>query len=200
MRSVSKIVIVVAALVSLGGCVNSEQASTQRPGETLPVQRSTSSAPATQPSTPPSSGVNTAVECTADNVTVAGEPNAKPQITLPDNCSAPTTLLFEDVVPGTGAEVTPGANLVAHYTLVSWSDRVEQDSSWQRGEPFPLENVGQASVIDGWNEGLIGLKQGGRRLLIVPPDKGYGAQGQGPIKPNETLVFVIDAVQVTPPA
>jgi peptidylprolyl isomerase len=191
---------VVAAVACLGACVNSERASTQRPTETLSVQRPTSSAPATEPATPPTSDARTAAECTADNVTVAGAPNAKPQITLPDNCSAPTTLLVKDVVAGTGAEITQGANMLAHYTLMTWSDRAEVDSSWQRGDPFPLENIGQASVIAGWNEGLIGLKQGGRRLLIVPPDKGYGPQGQGPIKPNETLVFVIDAVQVTPPA
>jgi peptidylprolyl isomerase len=92
--------------------------------------------------------------------------------------------------------VTEGASMQAHYDLVTWSDEQELDSSWSRGEPLPLEDVGHASVIDGWNEGLVGMKQGGRRLLVVPPDKGYGEGGNG-IKPGETLVFVVDAVQVT---
>jgi hypothetical protein len=198
MRSTSKIVVVVAALLSVGACSNSEQPSTQRPGTTLSVQPS-SSPPTGETSQslspPPSSGASTAVECTADDVTVAGAPNEKPQITLPDTCSPPTTLVVKDLIPGTGAEVAQGSNLLAHYLLVTWSDKAEKDSSWSRGEPYPLENVGQAQVIDGWNEGLIGVKQGARRLLIVPPDKGYGQGGQG-IQPNETLVFVIDAVQV----
>jgi peptidylprolyl isomerase len=60
-----------------------------------------------------------------------------------------------------------------------------------------LPNVGQAQVIPGWKQGLLGMKQGGRRLLIIPPDLGYGAQGQNPVKPNETLVFVLDAASVS---
>ena len=89
-----------------------------------------------------------------------------------------------------------GADMQAHYDLVSWSDGKELDSSWKRGAPFPLKDVGHAQVIDGWNEGLIGMKQGGRRLLVVPPDKGYGSSGGGPVKPGETLLFVVDAVRV----
>jgi peptidylprolyl isomerase len=136
------------------------------------------------------------VACTADDIPVAGAPGAKPTITIPDTCAPPAQLLSKDLVAGTGPELTEGGSMQAHYDLVTWSDKRELDSSWSRGEPFPLTNVGHASVIDGWNEGLLGMKQGGRRLLIVPPDKGYGAGGNG-IRPGETLVFVVDAVQVT---
>lgn len=134
--------------------------------------------------------------CTDDDITVGGAPGSKPTITVPDTCSPPKELLTKDLVVGTGPEVTPGVTMQTHYDLVTWSDKQELDSSWSRGAPFPLENVGRAQVIDGWNEGLIGMKQGGRRLLIVPPDKGYGQGGNG-IKPGETLVFVVDAVEVT---
>jgi peptidylprolyl isomerase len=134
--------------------------------------------------------------CTADDIAVGGAPGGKPTITVPDDCAPPATLLTKDLVTGTGPELGEGGSMQAHYDLVTWSDKRELDSSWSRGAPFPLENVGHASVIDGWNEGLLGMKQGGRRLLLVPPDKGYGEGGHG-IKPGETLVFVVDAVQVT---
>ena len=86
-----------------------------------------------------------------------------------------------------------------YYDLVTWSDKQEVDSSWmhQPLQPFTVQPVGQAPVIQGWNDGLVGQKQGGRRLLIIPPDKGYGPQGNQGIKGNETLVFVVDAVTVT---
>jgi peptidylprolyl isomerase len=149
-----------------------------------------SPAPAPPAATAPSA------PCTVDDVGVAGDPGSKPTITIPDTCAPPAQLLSKDLVTGDGPEVTPGATLQAHYDLVTWSDRQELDSSWSRGEPFELEDVGNAPVIDGWNEGLVGMRQGGRRLLVVPPDKGYGQGGNG-IAPNETLVFVVDAVQVT---
>ena len=153
----------------------------------------------TQASAPPA--VTTApaaalAPCTADDVTVTGAAGRKPTITIPDTCSPPAQLLSKDLVVGTGPEVTEGVTMQTHYDLVTWSNKQELDSSWERGQPFPLENVGRAQVIDGWNEGLLGMRQGGRRLLIVPPDKGYGQGGHG-IKPGETLVFVVDAVQVT---
>ena len=152
--------------------------------------------PSAAPAVAPSAAAAPSAACTADDIAVGGAVGSKPTITVPDTCSPPTTLLSKDLVVGSGPEVTPGVTMQTHYDLVTWSDRKELDSSWSRGEPFPLENVGRAQVIDGWNEGLLGMKQGGRRLLVVPPDKGYG-QGGGGIKPGETLVFVVDAVQVS---
>src|ERR671912_999919 len=71
------------------------------------------------------------------------------------------------------------------------------DASWDRGQPFPVQNVGRAQVIQGWNEGLVGMPPGSRRLLVIPPDLGYGPRGTGPIGLNETLAFVVDLVQVS---
>jgi peptidylprolyl isomerase len=135
-------------------------------------------------------------QCTVDDITVTGTAGQKPTITIPANCSPPSQLLTKDLSGGTGATVKPGDHVEVNYDLVSWSDRTEQDTSWKGGSatPFPVDNIGQAKLIQGWNEGLIGAKQGGRRLLVVPPDKGY-PNGAGPIKPGETLVFVIDVVK-----
>ena len=83
-----------------------------------------------------------------------------------------------------------------HYDLVTWSDKQELDSSWSRREPSPRRTSATLSGHRRWNEGLIGMKEGGRRLLVVPADKGYGQGGNG-IRPGETLVFVVDAVKVT---
>ena len=203
MRNVSKIFVVALAMasaLSVAGCVNSEQASSQPPGESesFPPPSSEEESAPPETSAPESSGVSTAVECTAKDIKVAGKVGAKPTITLPDNCSPPTALLKKDLAPGNGPEVTAGSNVQVNYLLMTWSDGQEVDTSWAADrEPYPMENVGQAEVVQGWNEGMIGIKQGGRRLLVVPPDLGYGEQGKPPVKPNETLVFVVEAVAVT---
>ncbi|MDQ3404095.1 MAG: FKBP-type peptidyl-prolyl cis-trans isomerase [Actinomycetota bacterium] len=203
MRSVGKIMISVALVAGVSACANSEQASTQQ--STAPVPPASSEAPSEAPSEPqapsesqaPGASAPSGPECTADDVKVTGAVGSKPEFTIPTTCAPPTALVSKDITPGGGPAVAAGSTASMHYVLKSWSDQVEQDSSWKRNEPYPLENVGQASVIDGWNEGLIGLKEGGRRLLIVPPAKGYGPQPKGGMKGNETLVFVIDAVKVT---
>jgi FKBP-type peptidyl-prolyl cis-trans isomerase len=120
----------------------------------------------------------------------------KPTVSVPAGPPL-KTLQTKDLIVGTGPEVTAGSNVVVNYVGVSWSTKEEFDSSWGRA-PFTVENVGQAAVIPGWNEGLVGMKQGGRRQLVIPPDKAYGEAGQGAkIGPNETLVFVVDAIAVT---
>jgi peptidylprolyl isomerase len=84
------------------------------------------------------------------------------------------------------------------YSLVTWSDGKEVDSSWDRGEPFAFP-LGEGQVIPGWDQGIEGMKVGGRRELIIPPDLAYGAQGQPPaIGPNASLVFVVDLKDVKP--
>ncbi len=121
----------------------------------------------------------------------------KPVVNIPSG-AAPTKLETKDLVVGTGPEIKAGDNVEMNYVGVSWSTKKEFDSSWSRSATFAVQDVGNAPVIQGWNEGLIGMKEGGRRQLVIPPDKGYGAQGQGPdIGPNETLVFVVDAVKVS---
>ncbi|MBV9843613.1 MAG: FKBP-type peptidyl-prolyl cis-trans isomerase [Kutzneria sp.] len=138
--------------------------------------------------------------CAADDVKVDGAFGTKPTVTIPDTCTPPTQLVIKDLSVGTGPAIKDGDAVDTDYHLVAWSDKTVLDSVWKGGPPQPylVAPVGQATVIQGWNEGLIGQKQGGRRLLIVPPNKGYGADPPSTqIKPNETLVFVIDAVKVT---
>jgi len=119
---------------------------------------------------------------------VAGE---VPTISKPEG-SAPTELTTKDIILGTGAEVLPTSTLTVHYTLMAWSTGKIIESSWS-AEPatFPL-----AQVVEGWQKGLPGSKEGGRRLLILPPSMGYGAAGSGPIGPNETLIFAVDIIGV----
>ncbi|MBF4996398.1 FKBP-type peptidyl-prolyl cis-trans isomerase [Nocardia sp. BSTN01] len=133
-------------------------------------------------------------ECTADDIGVTGGFGQAPTITIPDNCDPPKQLVTKDLVEGTGPAAATGQPVEMNYTLVTWSDKKKLDSSFDRGQTFPL-TLGTGEVIQGWDQGLIGIKQGGRRLLIIPPDLGYGQGGQG-VKPNETLVFVTDAVKV----
>jgi len=119
---------------------------------------------------------------------VAGE---VPTISKPEG-AAPTELTTKDIIVGTGAEVLPTSTLTVHYTLMAWSTGKIIESSWA-GQPatFPL-----AGVVEGWQKGLPGSKEGGRRLLILPPSMGYGAAGSGPIGPNETLIFAVDIIGV----
>ena len=106
---------------------------------------------------------------------------------------APKTLVIKDIIVGKGAEALPTSTMTVHYTLMTWSNGALIESSWNSGSPatFPLANV-----IVGWQQGIPGMKVGGRRLLVIPSDLGYGAQGGGPIGPNETLIFVVDAIGV----
>jgi peptidylprolyl isomerase len=103
-------------------------------------------------------------------------------------------LQTKDIIVGTGAEVKATSTLTVHYTLMTWSNGALVESSWSGGQPatFPL-----SGVITGWQEGLPGAKVGGRRLLVIPADKGYGPNGSGPIGPNETLIFVVDIIAVS---
>ncbi len=133
--------------------------------------------------------------CKADDFKVTGDFGKAPKVEVPA-CKPTDELIIKDLVQGTGAEVKPGTTASVNYQLTTFSDKKVLDSSFERGEPFDVENVGQARVIDGWNEGIVGLKEKGRRLLVVPPAKGYG-QGSNGVKPNETLIFVIDGVKVT---
>ncbi|QRP43767.1 FKBP-type peptidyl-prolyl cis-trans isomerase [Amycolatopsis sp. FDAARGOS 1241] len=158
----------------------------------------TAAQPAAAPPAPSSSAAQAAQpegrECTADDVKTTGNFGQAPTITIPDDCDPPKKLITKDLVAGTGSGAKAGQQLSMNYTLVTWSDKQKLDSSFDRGEPFSL-HLGAGEVIPGWDQGLVGIKQGGRRLLIIPPDLGYGQGGNG-IKANETLVFVTDAVAV----
>lgn len=116
-----------------------------------------------------------------------------PSITEPEG-EAPGELTVHPTIVGEGPEVTEGQTVSVHYSGWLWDDASQTfDSSWDRGEPFAVEGVGSAPVIDGWNEALIGQPVGSQILVVIPPEKGYGAQGSPPSIPGDaTLVFVID--------
>ena len=104
----------------------------------------------------------------------------------------PGDLVIEDLVIGDGAEASAGATVNVDYVGVSWSTGTEFDASWNRGDVFSFA-LGGGQVIAGWDEGVAGMKVGGRRRLTIPPAKGYGAQGAGGvIGPDETLIFTVD--------
>jgi peptidylprolyl isomerase len=119
----------------------------------------------------------------------------KPAIPKPTG-SPPRKLVKQDIVKGSGPGAKKGDTVVVHYVGMNFSNGQEFDASWDTGSPFPVQ-LGAGMVIEGWEKGLIGIKKGGRRELTIPPELGYGAQGSPPdIPPNETLVFVIDAIDI----
>jgi len=108
---------------------------------------------------------------------------------------APTDLVIDDIVVGDGAVIENGQTAVVHYVGVSASTGNQFDASWDRGEPlsFPL---GAGYVIAGWDQGVAGMKVGGRRRLVIPAHLGYGDRGAGGvIAPGETLIFVVDLLE-----
>jgi peptidylprolyl isomerase len=124
-----------------------------------------------------------------------GPNRSKPELDFPGK-EPPTDLVVEDLVEGTGDEAQAGRTVSAHYAGWAFSSGEEFDSSWSRGAPldFPL---GSGRVIQGWDQGIAGMKVGGRRKLTIPPHLGYGDRGAGTvIRPGETLIFIVDLVDV----
>jgi peptidylprolyl isomerase len=120
----------------------------------------------------------------------------KPKVTVPSG-PPPKQLEKNDVVEGTGPEAKAGDEVTVQYVGVGYDSGEEFDASWDRGEPFPF-TLGAGEVIPGWDQGLAGMKVGGRRELIIPSDLAYGSAGSPPvIGPNETLIFVVDLVAVS---
>jgi peptidylprolyl isomerase len=121
--------------------------------------------------------------------------STKPVIPKPTG-APPRKLVTEDIVKGMGPGAKNGDTVVVHYVGMNFSNGREFDASWDTGSPFPVQ-LGAGQVIAGWDKGLVGIRKGGRRKLVIPPELGYGAQGYPPdIPPNETLVFVVDAVSI----
>ncbi len=152
-----------------------------------------------------SCGDSTATSSTSDATTIAGTAaptsvaNAlpKPPVELP--ATLPTELVITDLTAGTGPAAAAGDKVVVHYVGVRSADGTEFDNSYDRGTPFEVAPLGTASVIDGWNQGLIGVKQGGRRQLDIPAGLAYGDSPRGDvIKAGDALTFVLDVVVVIP--
>jgi peptidylprolyl isomerase len=141
-------------------------------------------APAPKPVTTPKASTN------------LKDTTSKPQIPKPSG-SPPKKLVVKDIVVGKGKAAKKGDNLSMQYVGVTFADGQEFDASWDAGQPFNF-TLGQGMVIKGWDQGLVGIKPGGRRELIIPSGLAYGAQGQPPsIPPNAALVFIVDALKVS---
>lgn len=144
-----------------------------------------------------SSGVDALAAAVGNDVKVA------PKVIAAEG-EPPKELVQRDLADGEGTAAKVGDTVQARYTLVAWGSTEVIDSTWTAGaadgglpEPaaFPLM---EGSLIEGWVKGIPGMKPGGRRLLVVPPELGYGAEGSGPVPPNASLVFVVDLVAATP--
>lgn len=167
-------VLPILALAGCGGSSSKDKSAT-----------STAAAPATTSTPAPAPGAG------------AAQLQTKPKVTVPSG-NPPTKLVSRDIVTGTGATAQPGDTVSVQYVGVSYANKKQFDASWDRHQPFTFQ-LGGGMVIPGWDQGVVGMKVNGRRELIIPPDLGYGAQGQPPaIAPNDTLVFVIDLLRVQP--
>ena len=120
---------------------------------------------------------------------------SKPVVEIPGG-PPPSELVVEDLVVGEGAEATAGTSPSMQYVGVAWSSKQQFDASWDRGQPFSFR-LGEGQVIAGWDQGVAGMRVGGRRRLTIPAELGYGQRGAGgAIGPGETLVFVVDLLGV----
>jgi peptidylprolyl isomerase len=125
---------------------------------------------------------------------ISKDTTTKPEVPAPSG-DPPTKLVVKDIVKGKGPKAKPGDKLTMQYVGVSWSNGQQFDASWDNGAPFPFK-LGAHMVIPGWDQGMVGMRKGGRRLLVIPPELGYGPAGAGPIGPNETLIFAVDLVKL----
>lgn len=174
-----------ATVVLLAAACGSRDDPSTVAGPPTPLPSAVTAPPCTK-DTPPEPSPGTSKET---------DMSQKPEVQVPDG-EPPCELVVQDIVAGSGAEAKAGDTVTVQYVGVAWSDRKEFDTSWGKPQPFSFP-LGQGRVIKGWDQGVAGMKEGGRRRLIIPPDLGYGSRGAGGvIQPNETLVFVVDLVKV----
>jgi peptidylprolyl isomerase len=182
------LLLVVFAVAACGGEDDRSDETAATPAAEAPAE--TPAEPATESPAPAAEGES--------GVKVTGSLKEKPTIEVPGG-EPPAQLVIEDIKEGTGEEAKPGQTVNVQYVGALFKDGSQFDASWDRGEPlsFPL---GQGAVIPGWDQGVAGMKVGGRRVLTIPPDLAYGPNGAPPaIGPNETLVFVVDLEEVSSP-
>jgi len=121
-----------------------------------------------------------------------------PTVTISSCARPPETLQEADIVEGSGRQIDQGMSVTVRYVGIAWSTRTTFDTSWTRNpDTFTVPRLGDGQIIRGWEIGLAGARPGARRLLVIPPDMAYGTQGYGSVKPDETLVYVIDVVGAT---
>jgi peptidylprolyl isomerase len=174
----------VAALIA--GCGSSSGSSTITVGNESDV----SSVPHLKGETTPTTSTST-TPTTAAKTPTSGPLSTEPKVTVPSG-PAPTKLVTKEIITGTGAEAKAGDSVTVNYVGVLYSNGKVFDASWKRHEPFTF-TLGKGQVIPGWDQGVAGMKVGGRRELIIPAELAYGKRGSPPtIPPNAPLVFVVD--------
>jgi peptidylprolyl isomerase len=173
------------AAVLIAGCGSSSSSSTIGVGN----ENSADTTLATSTSTTPTTSTSPA---TASVKTPASGPLSKEPTVTPPTSPAPTKLVTKDLIVGTGPEAKAGDSVTVNYVGVLYKGGKVFDASWKRNETFPFV-LGKSQVIPGWEQGIVGMKVGGRRELIIPSDLAYGAKGSPPtIPPNSPLIFVVD--------
>lgn len=184
-RSARLLPALAAGAILLAACGSDDGGTSDTP--TLPLEPVASTTGPDGATTPPDSAVTTA-PANPDKPVVSSLPAA-----------ALSELVITDLVEGSGPAAAAGDTVIVDYVGVRSADGTEFDNSYDRGEPFPVSPLGQASVIDGWNEGLIGAKAGGRRQLDIPAAKAYGENPPSdPIQPGDDLTFIVDVRAVVP--
>lgn len=184
MRRSLLIILACLALVA-AGCGSNSSSSTSSSGETSTTAKTgEETAPAAEESVSPAATKQAEAEA---------KKKTKPKV-VPPKGPKPKNLVVKDLEVGTGPEAKAGDELTVQYVGVGYESGTQFDSSWEK-EPFTF-TLGEGKLIKGWEEGLEGMKVGGRRELITPPDYAYGPEGSGNIAPNATLVFVIDLLKV----
>jgi FKBP-type peptidyl-prolyl cis-trans isomerase len=172
------------AAVLIAGCGSSGSSSTIGPGNENSADNKLVTAGG--------KGSETATAPSATAKTPTSGPLSKEPTVTPPPGPAPTKLVTKDLIAGTGPEAKAGQTVTVNYVGVLYNGAKEFDASWKRNEPFSF-SLGQGQVIPGWDQGVAGMKVGGRRELIIPAALGYGAKGSPPsIPPNAPLVFVVD--------
>jgi peptidylprolyl isomerase len=170
--------------VLIAGCGSSSSSSTITVGNENKGDNALTKATATTPSTP------TAPTATA-KTPASGPLSKEPKVTVPSG-AAPNTLEVKDLIKGTGPEAKAGQSVSVNYVGVLYKGGKVFDASWKRNEPFTF-TLGKGQVIPGWDQGVAGMKVGGRRELVIPAPLAYGAKGSPPTIPaNAPLVFVVD--------
>ncbi len=174
---------VLGASVLIAGCGSSGNSSTITVGaENKADEALANKSASTGPTGPTGASAKTPT---------SGPLSKEPHITPPSG-AAPTKLVTKEIVKGTGAEAKTGSAVAVNYVGALYKTGKVFDASWKRNEPFTF-TLGKGQVIPGWEQGVVGMKVGGRRELIIPSALGYGAKGSPPsIPPNETLIFIVD--------
>jgi peptidylprolyl isomerase len=174
----------VAVAIVVAGCGSSGSSSTITVGNQNPADNALVKASATS-----------ATGSTGATTPTSGPLSKEPVVTRPTG-AAPTTLVKKDLIVGTGPEAKAGQSVTVNYVGALYTTGKVFDASWKRHEPFSF-SLGRGQVITGWDQGIAGMKVGGRRELIIPAPLAYGAKGSPPtIPPNATLVFVVDLLAV----